>query len=184
MPRLFLAVAPDAVDRAALIALREALRAALPAAPILRWTADADLHLTLRFFGEATDAQRREIERLAARTAPHHAAMRTALQRIEYWPPAAPRVLVAAFADEPALAALATDLEAGARALGFPAETRRFRPHVTLARAPGRPLARAPVALPPLSLAVSALTLYGPAHCRTACNYATLGTWPLAPRPG
>ena len=181
MPRLFLAAAPDAADRAALIALREALRASLPAAPTLRWTADADLHLTLRFFGEATDAQRRGIERLAARTAPHHATIRTALQRIEYWPPSAPRVVVAAFADEPALAALAADLEAGARELGFPAETRRFRPHVTLARAPGRPLARAPVALPPLSLAIGALTLYGPAGCRTACKYATLGTWPLAP---
>jgi 2'-5' RNA ligase len=181
MPRLFLATAPDDADRAALIALRDALRASLPAMPSLRWTADADLHLTLRFFGTATDTQRRDIERLAARTAPHHPAMLTTLQRIEHWPPPAPRVIVVAFADEPALAALAAELETGARALGFPAETRRFRPHVTLARAPGKPLPQVPLDVPPRRLHVNNITLFGPARYRTACKYDTLGRWPLGP---
>lgn len=180
MPRLFLAAAPDDDARAALAALRDRLRAALPCVPRLRWLPDADLHLTLRFFGDVDEARRQAIEAIAAAAAARHAPLATALHRLEYWPPAAPRVVVAAFADEPALAALAADLETGARAAAFVPETRRFRPHVTLARAPARPLSRVPVALPVLWLRVGAITLYGSRAGPDDARYTPLETWPLA----
>lgn len=181
MPRLFLAAAPDDATRAALCALRDRLRAALPDTPRLRWLPDADLHLTLRFFGDVDASRQPPIEALATQAAQRHAPTATMLHRLEHWPPAAPRVVVAAFADEPALAALAANLEAGARAAHFAPETRRFRPHVTLARAPGRPLAPAAIRLPAIVFGITAISLYRSRSGPDAARYEAIGQWPLSP---
>lgn len=180
MPRLFLAATPDDDLRAGLHALGRRLRRDLPDTPPLRWL-DADgLHLTLRFYGDVGEDRVPSIAQLAAEVAIRHRPCATALHRIEYWPPGAPRVVVAAFADEPLLADLAADLEAGSRRLGFAPETRRYRPHVTLARAPGRRLATVPAELPALSLTVRAISLYESRREADRSHYRPLAHWPLA----
>src|SRR5690606_13556633 len=50
------------------------------------------------------------------------------------WPARATRVLVLEFRDDPMMSELAAQLERAALRLGYRAEPRPFRPHVTLAR--------------------------------------------------
>ncbi|HET6604244.1 MAG TPA: RNA 2',3'-cyclic phosphodiesterase [Xanthomonadaceae bacterium] len=176
--RLFAAVLPDDAARAALVRLQGELRQALGAAP-LRWADPEALHLTLRFFGAVPEDRVREVEAMLAPAAAAAKSTRCELQRIEYWPPRVPRVVAAAFSCPAALAALATGLEARARALGFAPERRRFRPHVTLARGSGRIIGRAPVRLPALALDADNLALVSSLTLPEGARYRTLRRWPL-----
>ncbi len=103
-----------------------------------RWVRPEGIHLTLRFLGEVdaeTDTRCRAVwrERIAG-----HVPFRFRLERLGGFPPRGrPRVLwvgIGAVRPEGALQALAGSLESAARLLGFPAESRPFRAHLTLAR--------------------------------------------------
>jgi 2'-5' RNA ligase len=134
--RLFLAAAlPEAVESAA-SGLQSALRRRLRG---WRWPRPEGIHLTLRFLGEVDAAlderARAEWERVAAECRP----FRVGLDEVGHFPPrGVPRVLwIGLLEIEPggALAALARQLEATARELGWAPERRPFRPHLTLGRA-------------------------------------------------
>jgi 2'-5' RNA ligase len=101
-----------------------------------RWQNDSQLHLTLRFIGEVTETQADDID--------------SALQAVAFTPfPVAlrgvglfgdlrkPRMLWAGVAPEAPLAHLAQKLDNALVRIGLPAETRKFTPHVTLARFKG-----------------------------------------------
>lgn len=165
--RVFLAVLPDPALRSALSALRARL---LPRqGPGWRTVRAEDLHLTLRFFGNlppagadpAIDWRARLVsacDRLAAAQAP----VATRCEGITLWPARGPRPLVIHVVATEALCGLAQAAEALAIDLGFPAETRAWRPHITLARATATaaPLRSVTIdwsALPPL--AIEALSL-------------------------
>jgi len=103
-----------------------------------RWLRPEGIHLTLRFLGEVEpdlDARGRELWGSAiTECLPFHIR----LTGLGCFPPRGqPRVLWVGIEEtEPggALAALAARLETAARELGFAAESRPFRPHLTLAR--------------------------------------------------
>lgn len=100
-----------------------------------RWTALADLHLTLRFYGDASHGL---AHRLAAGLAGDVA--QTPVSMLEFtgfaaWGTVRSRVVVARFRATRVLRALQTAAEKQARECGLAPETRRFQPHVTLARA-------------------------------------------------
>lgn len=107
-----------------------------------RWMRAEGLHLTLRFLGEVREAavgRQAEVWRaVAARGRPIHVAFRG----IGVFPnERSPRVLWVGVAEEPPegrLEALAADFEEAAASLGFPRDSRPFRPHLTVARASGR----------------------------------------------
>ena len=113
------------------------------------WVKPDNLHLPLRFYGELDEAQASRLlvllsERLAGREAPVLLARGVGafptLRR--------PSILWAGLeTGTDALEALQEDTEQSARDIGLRPETRRFHPHVTLARlrAPGR--ARGPQSL-------------------------------------
>jgi len=184
--RLFLAIELAAASREALAGLLDGLAARCVGWRFVR--ADG-AHLTLRFLGETdakTDARCRP--RWTAAVA-GHAPFRIELGGLGRFPPSgAPRVLWLGVHDLPAgaLTGLAVDLEAAARDAGYAAETRPFRPHLTLARAPRGPRVPAPDApdtgaLPGwrvdhVSLVRSHL---GPSGAR----YETLERFPLAGPP-
>lgn len=134
--RLFLALElPEAV-RAKLGRFQASLR---PACPGWRWIPPEAIHLTLRFLGEVRpekDLEHREAWREAARSC---YAVRFRLGAPGVFPsPKRPRVLWVGIDEAPPqgrLLALASTLEAAARAQGFAPEEQPFRPHVTLARA-------------------------------------------------
>lgn len=138
--RVFLAVLPDPALRSAFSALRARL---LPQqSPGWRLVRAEDLHLTLRFFGNlppagadpASDWRARLVsacDQFAAAQAPVAARC----EGITLWRARGPRPLVIGIAPTDALRGLAEAAEALAIGFGFPAETRAWRPHITLARA-------------------------------------------------
>ncbi|WP_187300619.1 RNA 2',3'-cyclic phosphodiesterase [Mizugakiibacter sediminis] len=172
--RCFLALDPDPATLDALAALQGRLRGGRRTQPGVRWTAPAQQHLTLRFFGAASEAQARALgEALPALAiaAPTLAGCGLAL-----WPHARqPRVLVLRLATPPALRHLAERAEALARAQGFGAERRAFRAHVTLARL--GPQARPPAPDPEAALPAcrfEALTLYASTLTAEGALYTVL----------
>ena len=152
MTRTFIAVELDAGMRAALERMIARLRRA---APGMRWSDPAGLHLTLAFLGELDD------ERLAAAREATEAAARFARTfRIEvgapgyFGPQWAPRVIWAGVGGETArLLAVQKTLAHELEERGFAPEERPFAPHLTLARLKER---LAPEALGALLQAVEA----------------------------
>ncbi len=149
--RLFLAVpVPDAV-RDALAAWSAAWRRSDDG---WRWVAPAGVHLTLRFYGATEEARVPALVERTGALARRHAPFEARALGWGVFPaPNRPRVLWTGLEAPAALAALAREAEADARALGYAPEDRAFRPHLTLARAadrgrpllPGPPDPRAPV---------------------------------------
>lgn len=126
------------------VVLPDALRRTLAALPATLHTGDADvkwvepqnLHLTLKFLGDAEDS------RLAALTEALRAAVRPHLpftitiQGIGAFPNAQhPRIIWVGIAEgAPALIALAASVDRACAKLGFPKDVRPFAPHLTIGR--------------------------------------------------
>lgn len=173
--RLFVAIWPDPAARESLSTLVDAARGALPD-PDLRWQPPQRWHVTLAFLGPADLP--RATERVAALRLPAPEPLRLAGAG-SFGP-----VLWVGVEHGTWLAALVHDLQAALRV-----EDRRFRAHVTVARARGRdPRATTRAALPLLAAhrgpqwAPDALTLVrsvtGPSP-----RYEVVAGWPL-PRGG
>jgi 2'-5' RNA ligase len=182
--RLFVGWMADPASREALAALQDLLRPRLPKQG-LRWVPPADLHLTLRFLGATPPARERAIAAalpgLAARTA--GIAART--DALRWWPSTRdPRVLVLLVQSRGALERLAAALEAELSALGVPAEPRRFRAHLTLARVAElrAPVVDRGVGLAHVPLAIERLSLVDSAPRADGTRYREIAGWPLGPR--
>lgn len=124
--RLFFALVPTPEVRAELVALQGRLRAFGQG----RWVPEQNLHLTLGFLGEVG------MERLAALRAiavPSDGAFALTLGVVER--KARSGIVWLTTRDPPLpLLRLGDELAGAVRALGFPVDSRPFRPHVTLAR--------------------------------------------------
>ncbi len=134
--RAFVAILLDDATRAALARLP---RPAPPRGVQVRWVAERNLHLTLKFLGEV------EEERIPAVAAALRAASVQAkpftmeVAGTGAFPErGAPRVLWAGCDGGTALVALAAAVEQGLERIGFERERRPFSAHVTLARVTGR----------------------------------------------
>jgi len=125
MIRLFAALAiPD--DVAAALARRQQ---GLPGA---RWRPLDALHVTLRFFGEVREDVARDLD--AELTGVAAAPLAISLEGVGAFGEGAHiHAVWAGVAENPALRRLAARCEAAARRVGLKAETRNYRPHVTLA---------------------------------------------------
>lgn len=126
MYRLFVAIdLPEEVKK-----MIRALREELPGA---RWVPLEQLHLTLRFIGEADEALYQRIKNIlgAVRGGP----FRMALQGIGHFPPGRhPRVLWVGMEENEPLLKLQHNVELALIAAGLAPEERRFSPHITIAR--------------------------------------------------
>jgi RNA 2',3'-cyclic 3'-phosphodiesterase len=156
--RLFVALDLPAEARVGLAAWADA---AAPAA--VRRVPAANLHVTLAFLGARSEADAGAVGALLAGLArplePLHGAGALWL------PPRRPGVLAVALRGGPDLSSLQADLVAGlAAGIGFEAERRPFRPHVTVGRVRrGTPVDTHRALDPPapeLAFAPAALTLY------------------------
>lgn len=137
--RTFLALELPADVRDVMSARQAALRAHLRAHGVdafLRWSDLRGLHLTLRFLGETTPAQCAALAQRLAGVVATAPPFRLALGNWGAFPQRSrPRVLWVGVGGETALlAALQAQVEAAVQAIGFPAETKPFAPHITLAR--------------------------------------------------
>ena len=176
--RLFAAISPPDRTRDALERLQEGL-------PENRRAPWENLHLTLAFFGEVDQHDAEDLD--------------AALDRVRFFPFEVrlsgvgafggdrPRLIYAAVEPSPPLAALQRSVSEAARAAGVEVEARRYTPHITLARLPGRPvderlarwLAGAAVFMD-APFEVEAFSLYLSRLGRGAAHYEALADYPAA----
>ena len=125
MPRLFTGIALPENIRQDLARLAEPM-------PGVRWLDSQNMHITLRFAGDIDNGLAREFADLLA--AIDIRAFEIRLAGLGVFGGKEPRVIWAGVDTCPELEALARANERAARAAGLSAETRVFKPHVTLAR--------------------------------------------------
>lgn len=185
--RLFVALHPPPAALAELEAAVAPLRGDWPA---LRWTGPDRWHVTLAFLGDVAEGKLDELTVRLARAAGRHQPAELRIGPGGAFPSQRrARVLISRIeGGQPALAALAASVAAGARRAGAPPpdEGRRFRPHLTLARC------RQPTDVGAVVEAldgfagttwVAAETHLVRSHAGPKPWYETLGSWPLG-RPG
>ncbi|MEO1613108.1 MAG: RNA 2',3'-cyclic phosphodiesterase [Pseudomonadota bacterium] len=127
--RLFAAIAPPDDIRDDL----EALQSGLPDGSRVPWE---NFHLTLAFFGEVEARAAEELD--AALSDVRFPQMEVALTGVDVFGGDKPRLIYAAVERSEPLIALQTGVETAARRADIAVETRRYTPHVTLARPRGR----------------------------------------------
>jgi 2'-5' RNA ligase len=99
-----------------------------------RWTRPEGIHLTLKFLGEISDAQTRQVVEALAQIG-RFEPLAVEVTGFGFFPQAArPRVFWAGVAAPPALGELAARVESHMEKIGFAREERAFSPHLTLAR--------------------------------------------------
>ena len=161
--RLFVALWPSAAERDALAARQS--RWHWPARA--RLVPPAKLHVTLHFLGNVPVGRVAEFrDALAAPFEPHALPLHVAREGV--WPGG---IAVLAFDAPPALQRLHDELAGRLRSLGWPVETRRFRPHVTLAR---HAQGASPPASPPADLRWEAAAGYVLARSGPSRGYELL----------
>jgi|ERR1700693_3424589 len=129
--RLFVALdIPDAVRRA----LRELMARLKPECSGARWVRPEGIHITLKFLGETEGAKLDSIN--SALSSVHPAGpVQFDFRGIGFFPNEFhPRIIWCGVEASPNLATLAASVDRALQPLGFPAETRAFTPHLTLAR--------------------------------------------------
>ena len=137
--RTFIAVEIPEQLRSRLAAVAGELAALLAehnAVSPLRWSDAEKYHLTLRFLGETTPAQRQQVSEMLEEAAAGSAPFSLALSGLGAFPNwRKMRVLWVGVAGEvKTLHGLQTRVEIGVQACGFAAESQTFHPHATLAR--------------------------------------------------
>jgi 2'-5' RNA ligase len=133
--RLFSAVELPPALREQLAEVQARFQAGVPRGSV-RWVRPASIHVTLKFYGSVKADKVPAIEAGLERAARQVPPIQLSVQGLGVFPrPAKPQVIwVGLQGDLGPLQQLAAAVEAEATALGFPAETRPFTPHLTLGR--------------------------------------------------
>ena len=135
--RVFAAVDPDATVRAAAARAARAVagRLACAARGRIRWVAPEQMHVTLRFLGEMSEADADAV-RGALRPRLETRAFLARVSRPGCFPPSGPpRVLWLGIGEGgDGMAELRSELDRRLASAGYPPETRPLRAHVTLGR--------------------------------------------------
>lgn len=131
--RAFIAIDLPEPIHAALAKAQQAFRSACPDA---RWTRPEGIHLTLKFLGEISDAQIKQVVDALDQIGQFE-SFAVEVNGFGFFPqPRRPRVFWAGVVAPPALAELAARVESHTEKIGFEREDRAFSPHLTLARFP------------------------------------------------
>lgn len=132
MMRLFIALP---LSGAFLQNLTAALGAFEVAGAKMRWCSREQMHLTLKFLGEASEEKVAPIVKALETAAAFRGPLELECVKFGVFPPRGPvNVIWAGFADSPPCSALASHLDSELAFIGFEPEKRDFVPHVTLAR--------------------------------------------------
>ncbi len=117
-------------------ALAEAQQGFHSACREARWTRSEGIHLTLKFLGEISDAQTKQVVEALGRISPFE-PFSVEVNGFGFFPQAQrPRVFWAGVVAPPALQELAARVESHMEKNVFVREDRAFSPHLTLARFP------------------------------------------------
>lgn len=131
--RLFIAINLTSAEKARISgASRELREAGFP----VRWVAEENLHLTLKFLGETEAGGVADLSAALDDAAEGFAPFDLELRGFGAFPsPANPRVIWIGIERNESLKKLKRQLETQISPLGFPTEERPFRPHLTIGRA-------------------------------------------------
>jgi RNA 2',3'-cyclic 3'-phosphodiesterase len=128
MPRLFTGLElPDAV-----VGQLALLRGGVVGA---RWLEPEDYHITLRFIGDIDARAARDIDETLSDI--RRPAAPVLFEELSWFGADKPRAIVAKVKADPALMDLQAEQERRLRRIGLEPETRKYTPHVTLARLRG-----------------------------------------------
>jgi RNA 2',3'-cyclic 3'-phosphodiesterase len=168
--RLFIAVDPPPPLR---VAFAAASRELAPALRGVRWVRPETLHLTLKFLGDTPAERVAEIISVSRDALARLGEGHVAFAGLGVFPSLRrPSVLWAGVRGGCKwLTEAATRVDAALATLGFPAETRRFRPHLTLGRV--RRGTRVPAGRLEEAIAAFAEHRFGTAPIRFATLYAS-----------
>ncbi len=139
--RAFIAVALPTAVQVELSRVNDVLAGQVPPRSV-RWVPPHLMHLTLRFLGDAAVATLPTLATALDGIAAHHAPFTLALSELGCFPNRQrPRVIWAGLTGDVAAAqALQADIERAVQGLGWAAEQKPFRAHLTLGRVQdGRP---------------------------------------------
>jgi 2'-5' RNA ligase len=115
-------------------ALAQAQQAFRKAAPEARWTRPEGIHLTLKFLGEVSEAQVKEVVEALGQIGSFE-PFSVEVRGFGFFPQVRrPRVFWVGVEAPPALGELAARVEGEMEKIRFPREQRAFTPHLTLAR--------------------------------------------------
>jgi RNA 2',3'-cyclic 3'-phosphodiesterase len=151
--------------------------------PGARWTPTENMHLTLRFIGEVDQAVARDIDDvLADIRAP---GFSLSLKGVGEFGRKEGRALWAGVDTAEPLQHLAAKIESALQRMGLPAETRKYSPHVTLARLKDVPMgdiqtfltAHALFRSPPFE--VDQFVLFSSTHSAKGSRYRVESVYPL-----
>lgn len=133
MMRVFIAMELPGQARDELASLQEALKRS---GADVKWVEPENIHLSIRFIGDATEDTVEQIKQQLAETAAASKAFEFTVKGIGAFPdPDRPRVIWAGIDRGAAESTrLAADLEAKLMSIGIAREERRFHPHITLGR--------------------------------------------------
>ena len=150
-----------------------------------RFVAREDLHVTLRFVGDVDGDVADDLYAALAERRPRE-PIALAIDGLASFGGDKPHALIATLPADPALVDLQGEVERLARRAGLPPETRKFVPHVTLARM-RRADARAVAAwiaarepLPPLHFSADRITVFSAKPGSGGGPYVVEAAYPLA----
>jgi RNA 2',3'-cyclic 3'-phosphodiesterase len=128
MPRLFTGLELPGAVVAQLVLARGGIAGA-------RWLEPEDYHITLRFIGDIDARTARDIEETLGEI--HRSKALVRFEQLSWFGGDKPRAIVAKVKADPAVMDLQAEHERRLRRLGIEPETRKYTPHVTLARLRG-----------------------------------------------
>lgn len=182
--RLFIAVDLDHSLKQALQTQSLALQKDFSTAN-LRWSKPEQLHVTLKFLGDvSTDAINTLLNQLQDISF-NIATPQIISQALVTFPEHHPRFLAVQLAPNPELLQLQQQIEQACATLGYPTETRKFFPHITLARSQRQqPLNLSlPKLTTPLQQPVHHITLFSSHPCEHGSEYEIIEQLPLHNHP-
>jgi 2'-5' RNA ligase len=178
MPRLFTGLEIPAEIGAALSFHRGGL-------PGARWVDPANYHVTLRFIGDIDEATARDVTAVLAERRTQ-APLTITLNGLAEFGGSRPRAVLARVEPVPELMRLQAGQEAMMRRVGLAPETRKYTPHVTLARLRGAKSGDVAdyIAMQglfaPLTFTAERFVLYSARESTGGGPYVVEGAYPLA----
>jgi RNA 2',3'-cyclic 3'-phosphodiesterase len=134
MLRSFIAIAVPAEIQEAIARSTASLKATLPK-PLIRWVAQQNVHLTLKFLGDVAPANLERLAEAIRGTTASHETFSMLVGGLGAFPNMRrARVIWIGLEAPTALAALYHGVEAAAAQMGYTLEERPFSPHLTIGR--------------------------------------------------
>ncbi|MDD5116878.1 MAG: RNA 2',3'-cyclic phosphodiesterase [Candidatus Omnitrophica bacterium] len=130
--RAFIAIELAPTIKDTLAKIQDGLK---PCLPKVSWVKPRNLHLTLKFLGDISPHQLKEIKRIIAEAGQETPAFKVKLDDLGVFPGLRQaRIIWAGISQDTAVKQLAEILEAKISGIGIPKEKREFSSHITIAR--------------------------------------------------